>query len=216
MTEKIIQKALLQNFSSHTYKFANAYFFNNESDLLTFLPSGFCYEIEIKISRSDFKADFKKEKHSVHRSNETNSGFFLRKVRDNYSFNPSWEICRHFPELVSSEERLYTKRIRGNVREEDSLQDVCEVYFSAHISSEVRFEQTKNLMLPNKFFYAVPEGLIKKEEVPEYAGLLYIHENLTVTKVKDGKFIHKDLLKPDRLFNKIYYAYERELWRKLK
>jgi len=70
LTEKLIQKALLKNFDSHTYKFANAYYFNNESDFLSFLPSGMCYEIEIKISRSDFKADFKKEKHSVHKTNE--------------------------------------------------------------------------------------------------------------------------------------------------
>ena len=70
--------------------------------------------------------------------------------------------------------------------------------------------------LPNKFFYAVPKGLISKDEVPDYAGLLYVDENLEVEKIKDGKFIHKDILKPQKLWNKTYYAYQRELASKLK
>ena len=58
--------------------------------------------------------------------------------------------------------------------------------------------------------------MISKDEVPDYAGLLYVDENLEVEKVKDGKFIHKDILKPQKLWNKTYYAYQRELASKLK
>jgi len=47
MTEKTIQKSLFSAFNSHKYKFTNVYFFNNESDWLSFLDSGFCYECEI-------------------------------------------------------------------------------------------------------------------------------------------------------------------------
>jgi len=44
--------------------------------------------------------------------------------------------------------------------------------------------------LPNKFFYACPEGLIKVHEVPIYAGLLYIAGN-DVRVVKPAPFLHK-------------------------
>jgi hypothetical protein len=39
---------------------------NHEADLLVLTPAGFCTEIEIKISKSDLKADFKK--FHVHKS----------------------------------------------------------------------------------------------------------------------------------------------------
>jgi len=86
----------------------------------------------------------------------------------------------------------------------------------ATVSSKLEFIEQKSSQLPNKFFYAVPTGLISKEEVPEYAGLLYIDENLNVKKIKDGKFLHKDKLEPTKLFNKTYYSYLRELHEKLK
>ena len=209
MTEKSIQLALFRNFESHTYRFANAFYFSNESDFLSFLPSGFCYEVEIKISRADFKADFKKEKHSVHRTNEGGGNYFLRKNGNQTDHQPSWDFCRQFPELIES--RIDPQRNRYS---EEGFE--MKVYMHAVVSSRIEFIEQKNTQLPNKFFYAVPDGLITKEEVPEYAGLLYISETGAVKKIKDGKFLHKDKLKPEKLFNKTYYAYERELIAKLK
>jgi hypothetical protein len=209
-TEKIIQKALFSFFNSHEYKFTNTYFFNNESDFLSFLTSGFCYECEIKISRSDFKADFKKEKHVIHKGNEIGKNLFLRKTYDNIETNLSWEFCRDFPELIESREQTrmqYVDRI---------YQDVTTVYYKAITSCGVEFVSHDNKQIPNKFFYVVPSGLITKEEVPDYAGLIYVDENLKVTKIKDGKFLHKDKLDVKKLFTKTYYSYERELKNKLK
>lgn len=37
-------------------------FLNHEADLLRVMPSGFLYEYEIKVSRADLRADFKKKK----------------------------------------------------------------------------------------------------------------------------------------------------------
>lgn len=206
MTEKLIQKALFRNFYSHQYKFVNAFYFENESDFLSFLPSGFCYEVEIKISRSDFKADFKKQKHVIHEAN--GKKYYTVKGREIYNQNPDWDFCKNFPELVICED--YTDRYSYNL----NRRDLVRLRFSAF--SSVDFREFKNEKLPNKFFYAVPAGLITKDEVPDYAGLLYINEDLSVTKVKDGKFIHKDKLRPEKLWNKAYHAYERELVSKLK
>lgn len=210
LTEKLIQKALLSAFHSHSFKFTNTYFFSNESDWLSFLPSGFCYECEVKISRSDFKADFKKEKHTIHKVNEKGGNLFLKKTYDKYESNLSWEFCRNFPELIISTE--YSRNEYVN-RE---FQEVTRVQYRAKVSSGIDICSIDNKLIPNKFFYAVPTGLITKEEVPDYAGLLYIDDNLNVTKVKDGKFLHKDKLDPKKLFTKMYYSYERELYQKLK
>lgn len=211
MTEKFIQKALFRLFQSHEFRFTNTYFFNNESDWLSFLNSGFCYECEIKISRSDFKADFKKERHVAHQANESGSGMFLRKHGVSKISNPSWELCREYPDLIESSE--YVHRYRTS--REPFFEERTEVYIYMNVSSKVEFLSHKNKMLPNKFFYVVPKGLIKKEEVPDYAGLIYVDENGFCTKIKDGKFLHKDKLEPAKLFKKTYLSYEFELYKKL-
>lgn len=207
MTEKLIQKALFNLFNSHQFKFTNTYFFNNESDWLSFLSSGFCYECEIKISRSDFKADFKKEKHTIHKVNESGNNLFLRKKGRHISTNLSWDFCKEFPELIEATEYSEYGRLNG---------EMTKIRYHAHISSGIEFASHDNKLLPNKFFYVVPTGLISKEEVPEYAGLIYVDELCRCTKVKDGKFLHKDKLDPKKLFTKMYYSYERELYSKLK
>jgi hypothetical protein len=61
---------------------------------------------------------------------------------------------------------------------------------------------------PNRFYYCVPENLIKPEEVPDYAGLMYINE-LGIRIVKEAAFLHKeklDLIKP--LCDKFYYYWK--------
>lgn len=202
MTEKLIQKALLRAFHSHDYKFTNVFYFDNESDWLSFLSSGYCYEVEIKISRSDFKADFKKHKHIIYEANGRK--FYTVKGKEVRRSDPDWEFCSHFPELVIANERTsYFSYRRASV----------DLYFTPFCS--VEFREFQNEKLPNKFFYAVPKGLISQDEVPEYAGLLYVNDDLTVTKVKDGKFIHRQLLDKRKLWNKTYYAYAREMAQKL-
>lgn len=207
MTEKLIQKALLHNFHSHQYKFTNVYYFQNESDWLSFLPSGFCYEVEVKISRADFRKDFAKPRHEIHTKNNAGSKYYVDRNGPEMIHEPSWELCRAFPELIESREyRSYSRR---------SSMDM-EVSYYMNLSSKIDIREVKNESLPNKFFYAVPEGLISREEVPDYAGLLYIKPDMTVQKVKDGKFIHKDKLRPEKVFQKTYNSYERKLYESLR
>ena len=67
INESYIQKRLLFGWkSTHQYVMENLYVFEWESDFLLKTKSGYWYEAEIKISLSDFKADFKKkEKHHL-------------------------------------------------------------------------------------------------------------------------------------------------------
>lgn len=201
-TEFLIQKALFRNFRSHRFRFTNVYFFENESDFLSFLPSGYCYEFEIKISRSDFKADFKKIKHTIHQENEKGKKYYTVKGSEVKNRDPSWKFCKDFPELVTAIERSgYGYRMRNQI--------ITHLSFSAY--SSVSFHQYSAEKLPNKFFYVVPKGLVSADEIPSYAGLIYIDEDLNVKKIKDGKFIHKQILNPQKLWNRVYAVYESSL-----
>lgn len=50
---------------------------------------------------------------------------------------------------------------------------------------------------PNYFFYAVPEGLVRPEEVPLYAGLVWVDRWASV--VKKAPLLHKDKIDPNSL-----------------
>lgn len=116
-TEEYIQKKLDGFFASSTQKYVmeNLYVFGWESDKLIETRSGLIYEFEIKISKADFKNDFKnkEDKHKVLKS----------------------------PQYA----------------------ELFEEYFPVRTDKK-----------PNYFYYAVPEGMITVDEVPEYAGLIYI------------------------------------------
>ena len=156
MKESDIQKELWVKFMSHKYRMLNLYFFNWESDWLSFLDSGYCWEIEIKVSRSDFLADFKKEKYR------------------------RFENCR-------ANKLLATKKIVGG-----------------KLVSHLKYVHSDNC--PNKFWYAVPKGLISVDEIPEYAGLIYISDEIEI--VKSAKFLHKKKHEPQIKFDKFYQVYQ--------
>lgn len=127
-TEEYIQKKLDGFFAESTKKYVleNLYVFSWESDKLIETRSGLIYEFEIKISKSDFKNDFKKkDKHVILEGKQT-----------------------HLP-TFDSLEKIYKEMYEKN-------------YLVSHFKK------------PNYFYYAVPEGLITVDEVPEYAGLIYI------------------------------------------
>ena len=66
LTEAIIQQKLSYFLSSVRYDIDNLYVFRWESDKLIKTRSGYYYEFEIKISKSDFKNDFKHKKDKHH------------------------------------------------------------------------------------------------------------------------------------------------------
>jgi len=46
-------------------------------------------------------------------------------------------------------------------------------------------------LLPNYFNFVTPKDLISIDEVPDYAGLIYMNEDSSFTIVKKPKFLHK-------------------------
>jgi hypothetical protein len=68
-------------------------------------------------------------------------------------------------------------------------------------------ENLNKRLTPNKFYYAVPRDLIKIEEIPKYAGLIYV-DATHATIIKRAPFIHK--IKTDFrkiLCDKFYYQW---------
>jgi hypothetical protein len=68
MTASDIQKELRLQTANHVHQLSNVFVHEWEADLFTVTKSGYAYEFEIKVSRSDFLADFKKEKHVIFRA----------------------------------------------------------------------------------------------------------------------------------------------------
>lgn len=149
-SEELIQQQLRYSFlspSSVKYFTENLNVYNWESDVLKITRSGYAYEFEIKISRADFKNDFKhkKKKHTLLESKESSS------------------------------------------------------------------------KIPNYFYYVVPEGLISEEEVPEYAGLIYVLGNINglgrtyyqFQEIKKAPKLHSDKIDEIslNLIDKFYYNY---------
>ena len=165
LTEQSIQQRLNHFFASYKYKADGLYVFSWESDKLIWTKSGYIYEFEIKISRSDFKNDFKhkKEKHIVlastiarDKAKEIQMSLFEQKEQEN----------RHW-----SREML--ERRYGDI---DAM--------------------AKGKRMPNYFYYAVPTGMLEPDEVPPYAGLIYIDSEYRYVKqsyriVKEAPRLHK-------------------------
>lgn len=61
---------------------------------------------------------------------------------------------------------------------------------------QITMDQAKQRMkpvgdrMPNYFYYAVPDGMLEGDEVPPYAGLIYIHEDSGFTVVRKAPRLH--------------------------
>lgn len=85
--------------------------------------------------------------------------------------------------------------------------------------------EEEKVLKPHYFFYAVPEGLITEEEVPEYAGLVYMIDvfpyffwKKKAPKLHNEKYTSEDLNLTDKFYYnmvnwkyKAQYEYQREL-----
>jgi hypothetical protein len=114
-----------------------------ECDVLSVTKSDYICEYEIKISKSDFKADFKKEKHTLITERVFNETVTLKKV------------------------------------------------------GKKTFEIKNPYYAPNYFYFVVTENLVTLDEVPEYAGLIYVKENGSFETIKKAPLLHKTKASPE-------------------
>ena len=159
LTEQKIQRVLNKFMASPKYKVDGLFVFRWESDKLLWTKSGYIYEFEIKISRADYKNDFKHkaEKHLL-----------LNSKLPQPSEAVQLDLFDH---LLKHEQKRYPG-----------------------ITKDQLHTYPENTKLPNFFYYAVPEGMLEPDEVPPYAGLIYI------TTEKYPKY-HRD--DPDKYYHDI-------------
>jgi len=167
MTAKDITKVLYKYYQpTNKYCAQNIYLYDHfmgEEDFVVVKNNDYINSYEVKVSRSDFKADFKKKnRHQI-----LENGYF---ISDKKQFKPREDKSKWY-DYYEPGEQIPRDR-------------------------------------PNKFFYVCPENLIKIEEVPKYAGLIYVSEDGILKKIKEAPFLHKEIIDMTCVFcNKFYYAY---------
>jgi hypothetical protein len=185
LTEQSIQRRLNRFFASWKYNVDGLYVFEWESDKLIWTKAGYIYEFEIKISRADFKNDFKhkKDKHIILKG-PTKEEQLMPSFYESYEWN----------------KKNYT-----------SIED-----FKARLKPTDSY-YIANHRKPNFFYYAVSEGMIQPDEVPEYAGLIYIkkeymYESQSFAVVRKAPQLHKQKYKDAELNlgEKFYYNWQTE------
>ena len=167
MKAKDVQDKVGDLFSNHDHHFLNRYIFEKdwECDFFSVTNSGYMYEVEVKISKSDYQADFIKFKHKLFEG-------------------------RNDKEVIKEAKYRYSKRWKKNVRR----------------APEKKVDPQK-VKMPNRFFFACPEGLIDVKDIPEYAGLIYVNDN-GATIIKQAPFIHKRKFNiKSLLFSKYQWGY---------
>lgn len=181
MESSKVYSAVNYYFINHEHKWLNKYIFKRdwESDFFCVSKSGYCIEVEVKVSKSDFTADFKKEKHEFFKSILLNKKYHIENCGQGYNGN---YICKS--------------------------EDGRSVYAEC---TAIKIHSLETMPIPNKFWYAVPEGLIDIKDIPRYAGLIYVidrGENTTPSHkiIKSAPFIHKRILdKKSLLFDKYFW-----------
>ena len=190
------------------YLLENTYIFAWESDIFGISKSGYINEIEVKSSRADFQADFKKiKKHQILKCAHAKKKVALFRNNLHYRANRkniAWIQDVNDPEnprkTVRGWDGTYTQMREVTTRDLKPNKDDCNVQL---LHSSIRFVK---IFCPHRFYYACPEGLIKKDEIPEYAGLYWVTEKGTLIMKKQAPILHKfgyNLTKI--LLDKFYY-----------
>lgn len=214
MTEKSIQEKLKKKFETHKYILCNSYVYDWESDFFSMNTSRYHQEVEIKLSYSDFKADFNKiDKHSIFKSRFEGTPPPIFKVGKTfvYSYEETTSLIIDGQRIRDGETGLVKQVGTGVIKTGTLRLNNPEIWGRERlnfkyeqISSEIELRQ--NPRCPNKFYYICPKGVIPLEEIPEYAGLFYINENFHITEIKKAPFIHKEHINLDKiLLDKFYW-----------
>jgi len=149
--------------------------------------------------------------------NYFNNGYNYR-VNNAFIFAPDWES-----DFFCMSRSGYAIEVEVKISRSDFLADMKKKkheifkhgYYTERHSSRVTglFQETERRIekkfIPNQFYYAVPDGLISVNEVPEYAGLITTKYGITI--VKRAPYIHKRKLEVRKvLCDKFYYRWQDE------
>lgn len=184
-TEQFMQGKLSNFFARNTIKYDidGLYIFDWESDKFIETRSGLIYEFEIKVSKSDFKNDFKhkKDKHIILEGEERYGDKYL----------PRYYEC------------LEENKKRGNW---------AEMNFRKYADNDKHY-MVGGHKRPNYFYYCTPPGIIDVDDVPSYAGLVYVDKSGLITIKKKAPKLHNDKIKDSELGLGEKFYFNMDNWR---
>ena len=121
MSEKRIQVKLYDYLYErrHHHIVPNIYIYSWESDLVAMTKDNFLFEFEIKISRSDYKADFKKEKHKLMlKGKGANKFYFVTdfplQIREIPKY-AGWILVQDKVKIMKKAPFMHKKRVKKDV-----------------------------------------------------------------------------------------------------
>ena len=207
MTAKDINTKLNDHFIRYDYRLNNTVVFNWESDWLCQSSGGYWVEGEVKISRGDFFRDFDKPKHRFFQSVRQARTHFVQDL----GHTRGDLICEYeHGELTEGRCRrsrpvMHNGKMGYWVNEQDEI-DHYIYHRQERIYSQatwIRIEEMTKIRCPHQFYFVVPEKLVRLEEVPDYAGLIYVGEYLEV--IRRAPYLHKTKMDLTKTLLKKYY-----------
>ena len=85
---------------------------------------------------------------------------------------------------------------------------------------QITMEQARQRMkpvgerMPNYFYYAVPDGMLEADEMPPYAGLIYIHEDKGFSIIREAPRLHTTKYTDGELNLGEKFYYNMKTWQK--
>jgi hypothetical protein len=183
-------------FPSAEYIVENSYIYSWECDIFLQMKSGYHYEIEQKISRSDFKADFKKSAKHFQLANSKKTELTI-------------PIGKHTPLLTQEQLEKFDYDISDLKGAKRRVWDGSGYGYEVWLHSAITRRKNN---IPNRFFYITPKGLLDVKEIPKYAGLLEYNDGV-IKQIKTAPWLHKNRLNYDKVLLDKYkwrYLNERE------
>lgn len=169
ISERDLQQGVRHLFHNHRYILVNTYVFNWESDLFSITKTGNVYEVEMKISKADYRKDFEKEKH-----------FFFKHA------GAGRVHARDPQERTDFDSHNYYYE-PGNHR------PICSPYCKS------KWHDSTTFFIPNRFYYACPPGIIGLQDIPKYAGLIHVKDQYDAVIIKQAPLMHKRYLLDGKL-----------------
>lgn len=221
MNSRDIQIALYQHFHNYEYKLGNTYVFDWESDFFAMSKSGYFLEAEIKISRGDYFADFQKiDKHRVLSDNLKRKSHFVDHIKT-YGSSKGDLIVEYESSAIRWDNP--SGILKSWDRNRNGRYYMTNYYGDSRVIKQwnrvfapccaIKVTPIEKVTCPHNFYYACPENMIKINELPPYAGLIYLNDNYPMVKVvKKAPYLHKRPLNLDKvLLNKFYWLWLRNV-----
>jgi len=129
-------------------------------------------------------------------------------LNNSYCFNDDYEN-----DFVTLFESGYIGEIEVKISKSDFLDDLS----GKKGKHSMMLEGKEWKKIPNRFYYAVPRGLLLTSQIPSYAGLIEVtkvEDRYSCQVIKEAPFLHKNDVYnevKDRIFRKLAWRYRQML-----